>query len=175
VRALSENIEFAENTWLKESYFFLKESFTKTPLPSHDHQHHLRVWMNAKHLLQQLHKQGAIISYSFIEALLIASLFHDSGMLKNYDHEHGLAGRNICANFLRNKVNKPEKVEEILDAIEKHDNKLYNGPGALVSDRIPNLLTALNISDDLDALGTIGIYRYSEIYRSTNINITGKK
>ena len=161
---LTEQIKLAEKVWLKNSFSFLKEGFTKTPIPSHDHQHHIRVWLNSKFLLHQINELGIVIDYDFTEALLIASLFHDSGMLKTYGHDHGPAGRNICSDFIVNYKKKPALLDEILDAIEKHDDKTYMGPGPLIVDKNPNLLTALNISDDLDAFGHIGIYRYAEIY-----------
>lgn len=162
--ALAEHIKLTENVWLENSFSFLKEEFTKTPLPSHDHQHHLRVWLNSKFLLYQIQELGIVIDYDFTEALLIASLFHDSGMLKTYGHDHGLAGRHICSDFLANYKKKPALLEDILDAIEKHDDKTYLGPEPLIVDKKPKLLTALNICDDLDAYGQIGIYRYAEIY-----------
>ncbi|MCF8379503.1 MAG: HD domain-containing protein [Bacteroidales bacterium] len=162
--SLSENINLAENIWLKKSFLYLKEAFSNAPLPSHDHYHHLRVWLNAKFLLQQMQKIGVSMDYDFTEALLIASMFHDSGMITTQGHDHGLAGRNICTKFLAGNEKKPANPEEILNSIEKHDNKNYNGPGPMIVDRKPNLLTALNISDDMDAMATIGIYRYTEIY-----------
>ena len=124
---LAEQIKLAENVWLRDSFSFLKEGFTKTPLPSHDHQHHLRVWLNSKFLLHQIHNHGIVIDYDFTEALLIASLFHDSGMLKTYGQDHGLAGRNICSDFLVNYKKKPTLLNEILDAIEKHDGRYRRG------------------------------------------------
>lgn len=161
---LSENIILAKGKWLEDIYSFLETEFTKTPLPSHDHLHHLRVWNNSKFLLQQIVNLNIEIDYNFTEALLIASLFHDSGMLKTYGKDHGLAGKIICYKFLSEYKEKPVRLNDILSAIEKHDDKTYMGSGPLINENKPNLLTALNICDDLDAYGKIGIYRYAEIY-----------
>ncbi len=162
--SLSENIILAEKKWLNEIYNFLKAEFIKNPLPSHDHLHHIRVWKYGKLLIQQIQNSAIETDYDFIEALLIASLFHDSGMLKTYGKDHGMAGKIICTEFMSEFDEKPARMDEILNAIEKHDNKTYMGPGPLIKDNKPNLLTVLNICDDLDAFGKIGIYRYAEIY-----------
>jgi hypothetical protein len=53
----------------------------------------------------------------------------------------------------------------VLEAIEHHDNKDYNNK--LLSN---DLLTILSVSDDLDAFGFSGIFRYAEIYLTRGIN-----
>jgi hypothetical protein len=78
---------------------------------------------------------------------------------------HGIHSRNFCLQFLA-KNNLPENdFPEVLEAIEYHDNKDY-------SDNIPSgdLLTILSVSDDLDAFGYTGIFRYAEIYLTRGIN-----
>ena len=55
-------------------------------------------------------------------------------------------------------------MESILHAIEHHDDKALISTRKLRPGEVPGLLTLLSASDDLDAFGNIGIYRYAEIY-----------
>ena len=79
-----------------------------------------------------------------------------------------MESRKICKQYFdENKMKKPNQLEEILYAIEMHDDKDYklnnNNPGSLLS--------ILCNADDLDAFGKIGIIRYTEIYLLRGINI----
>lgn len=161
---LDKQLVKAESKWLTKSFNFLKAKFTETPLPSHDHFHHLRVWEHAKHLLAQLIAANTELNEHFIESLLLASMFHDSGMIIDRGDQHGKASAQIFANFLDSQNSVPERKDEIAEAIEKHDDKTYHLAGKLIKDGKVQLLSALHLSDDLDAYGNIGIYRYSEIY-----------
>jgi HD superfamily phosphodiesterase len=161
---LEKHLEKAESLWLSSSIDYLKTQFSKTPLPSHDHHHHLRVWNNAKNLLRQLSKQNIIPDFNFVEALLLSSMFHDSGMIKVKGDEHGKAGVGILHEFLDKEKQQPASKVLIEKAIEKHDDKSFSLTGRLLVEGKIQLLPALHISDDLDAMGHIGIYRYSEIY-----------
>lgn len=153
----------AEKRWLGPVFEFIKKEFEASPLPSHDHFHHLRVWKNARFLLSQLIDKKVYADYTFIESLLIASLFHDTGMIKTHDESHGKESKEICQRYFL-KSEKPAGFLSILEAVEKHDDKSYKGAGQLISKSNPNLIAALGICDDLDAFGYIGIYRFSEIY-----------
>ncbi|MGC9342541.1 MAG: HD domain-containing protein, partial [Bacteroidales bacterium] len=161
---LEKHLEQVESKWLNSSFDFLKNKFTTTPLPSHDHQHHLRVWKYAKDLLLQLSRQNITADSHLIEALLLSSMFHDAGMIKVKGDEHGKASIEIFREYLADLGENPENLEVIEHAIEKHDDKSYTLAGRLIVDGKIQLLPALHISDDLDALGNIGIFRYSEIY-----------
>ena len=78
--------------------------------------------------------------------------------------KHGKHSRDLCQRFLMEN-NLPENdFTDVLEAIENHDNKDYSG-NTIQND----LLTILSISDDLDAFGITGIYRYSEIYLTRGI------
>ena len=59
----------------------------------------------------------------------------------------------------------------MLEAIEHHDDKTYHQSGELFSGKKINLLSILNVCDDMDAFSYCGIYRYSEIYLLRGISI----
>lgn len=161
---LEKHLEQVESVWLSPAFDFLKNKFIQTPLPSHDHNHHLRVWKYAKDLLIQVSRQNIHPDKKFIEALILSSMFHDSGMIKIRGDEHGKASVEIFREFLSSSGKSPEDQTMIESAIEKHDDKTYSLAGRLMIEGEIQLLPALHISDDLDALGNIGIYRYAEIY-----------
>ena len=90
---------------------------------------------------------------------------HDIGMSVDSGTGHGIHSRKLCLQFLE-KYNLPENdFSEVLEAIEYHDNKDYNN--YIYSG---DLLTILSVSDDLDAFGYTGIFRYAEIYLTRGIN-----
>lgn len=161
---LEKHLQQAESDWLSLSFDYLKSQFTKTPLPSHDHYHHLRVWNYARDLLRQLAKKNAHPDYEFVEAMLLSSMFHDAGMIQVKSSEHGKASNEIFNTFLNEVKKQPARKQNIEEAIEKHDDKSFSLAGKLLVDGKIQLLPALHISDDLDALGSVGIYRYTEIY-----------
>jgi hypothetical protein len=102
---------------------------------------------------------------TLVEGVLVAAFFHDVGMVCSMDSEHGKLGSDLCRTYFSDReVRRPERFEEVLGSIEMHDVKderIYRGiyPG-----ESPDILSILSIADDLEALGTIGIYRYAEIY-----------
>ncbi len=61
---LLERISDSEQKWLKPLYNQSKAIFEKTHLPSHDAEHHLRVWLHCRGLLIELHKAGIEITYA---------------------------------------------------------------------------------------------------------------
>lgn len=160
-----------EQKWLKTLFGVCREMFRNSFLPSHDEIHHYRVWVTAKDLIRELGAQDIHFSETDIEKILIAIFFHDVGMAKNPDKDHGKISRKICEDFF--KTNPDKKIQgltEIYEPIENHDDKEYNNNIHLHKDP-KNLFSILSISDDLDAFGIIGIYRYAEIYLLRNINI----
>ena len=58
---------------------------------------------------------------------------------------------------------------KIASAIELHDQKTESFFIPFHWDKTPDLLTLVSIADDMDAMGTIGIYRYAEIYLHRSI------
>jgi len=166
---LEQNIEIwinkAEETWLDELHPHVDELFSTTFLPSHDHTHHRRVWNLCKQVLKGLDHLSKKLTPSLVEALLVAVYFHDVGMVRSTRKDHGRLGRELCESYFNVKNRpKPPRYDELLDAIEKHDVKearIYPGFGP---DESPGILGILSMADDLEALGIIGIYRYTEIY-----------
>jgi len=158
-------IEQAENTWLADLYSHAASLFHNNFLPSHDHSHHLRVWNLCKSLLKEVNAFCSALDPSLVEGVLIAALFHDLGMVSSTREDHGRLSREACEHWFRESgQNLPERYEEILIAIEEHDRKDEQIYGSFQPGNSPTILAFLSVADDLEALGTIGIYRYAEIY-----------
>ena len=149
-----------EERWLNILYQAIKSEFIKHPLPSHDHTHHFRVWFFAKELLRALSDGGYAVDRSLIEKSIISAFFHDAGMTVTLKPSHGIESRLICERYLNEMegLDMPY-IDEILDAIEMHDDKQYAQKLQAI-----NAYTILAVADDLDAYGAIGVYRYYEIY-----------
>ena len=160
---LEQYISEAENKWLSRLYEFIKRSFTQCWLPSHDETHCLRSWFFAKKLFYALSHLNIPISYSDIENTLIAIFFHDLGMIESLSPEHGLISKDHCEEYFRkNSKLKPKDLNDILNAIEVHDDKSYN---KVQNDISPTSVKSIfPVADDLDAFGYAGIFRYWEIY-----------
>ena len=154
-------IDALETRWLPRLYQACQAHFRGVKLPSHDHRHHLRVWLLAKELLTALaaHEE---ISSELIKGVLIAAMFHDVGMSVTRAAQHGLESRLICERWLEEQRVSVVKSCELLAAIEHHDNKNYNTQQTR-SERM-RILPILAACDDLDAFGAIGVFRYAEIY-----------
>jgi len=171
-RDLQKWIPGAEEKWLISSRQFLEEIFSDTFLPSHDQTHHVRVWNIGKSLLMQIASFNRHLDASLAEGLLIAAMFHDAGMAVTREKEHGRISRELCEKwFRRQKLPPPERFGEVVDAIEKHDNKEDRICARITRDEAPDLLTLLSLADDLEALGVIGVYRYTEIYLARGIEL----
>ena len=165
-----------ENEYLPVLYDYCKSLFDGINLPSHNHLHHYRVWLYAKDLLFGLSDEGRQLSPKEISLLMLAIFFHDTGLTKTLDEDHGRESRRICEEFL---INNPDafsfNADEALKAIEMHDKKeMYT---AVSGDSEMDLLKTLSICDDIDAYGSIGILRYAEIYilRGISINVLANK
>ena len=154
-----------ETRWLQRLYECVKGQFSQTWLPSHDHTHHMRVWSHAKNLIKVLHKK----EYSFVEKkleqLIIAVFFHDTGLTRTHDASHGKESARICNQFLAGQSSlSADHIDEILDAVEKHDDKSYGNLPVAAKNKPDDILTMLTVCDDLDAFGALGVFRYLEIY-----------
>ena len=166
-------IEDAEKNWQELLQAYTKEIFSGTFLPSHDHTHHSRVWNIGKTLLEQIGTFNKYLDPGLVEGLLIASMFHDLGMVVTREKEHGRISREMCEDFFRQrKLKKPERYKDLLDAIERHDIKDERVYFDIDPGERPDLLTLLSLADDLEALGNIGIYRYAEIYLVRGMNLS---
>ncbi|MCK4749476.1 MAG: HD domain-containing protein, partial [Bacteroidales bacterium] len=170
MKTFAETIGEVEARWLSPMFAQCRDLFSGVFLPSHDHLHHARVWSHARALLNLLSESTSIIPESLVEELIIAVFFHDVGLIRTTEEKHGLESRFLCEEFFKSNktdIQKPdaESFLNILDAIERHDDKSLKStipdfrPGI-----VPDLLSLLSTSDDLDAFGAIGIYRYAEIY-----------
>ncbi len=162
----------AEEKWLVSLRQSLEEIFAGTFLPSHDHTHHLRVWNIGKSLLMQIGSFNRHLDASLVEGLLIAAMYHDAGMAVTREKEHGRISRELCEKwFRRYDLPPPGRFGEVLDAIEKHDNKEERTGTGITRNGAPDLLTLLSLADDLEAMGTIGVYRYAEICLARGIQL----
>ena len=166
-------IRRVEEKWLARLYIHCRHLFDAVFLPSHDHLHHHRVWEFAKGIMHGLNNSGHDISPGLVEQLIIAAFFHDTGLTVTLDEKHGAASRMFCRDYLR-EPGVPDTGglanDELLKAIEHHDDKSFSagtGEGDGMMSGLQDILTG---SDDLDALGATGIYRYAEIYLLRGVN-----
>jgi HD superfamily phosphodiesterase len=167
MKELKNNIQQVEQELLFQFYNYCKNLFAGKNITSHDHTHHIRVWEYAKEILFDLNISNKI-DYNKAVSCLIASLFHDTGLTITTNENHGKESREICSNYFEdNNIHKPDNFNEILSAIEKHDDKEYK----LNNIKPDSILSVLSFADDLDAFGKIGIIRYTEIYLLRGISI----
>ena len=170
IQELNIWIERAEATWLDALYNHARALYQNSSLPSHDHTHHLRVWNLCKFLLEEISTFNSKLDYTLVEGALIAALFHDLGMASSTREDHGMAGSEICRSwFQKNGKKEPARFGEILKAIKLHDRKESQIYDSFRPEYTPEILGILFVADDLEALGTIGIYRYTEIYLQRGI------
>ena len=152
-------IESAEKQYkqILEEYFI--SVYNERSLPSHGIDHHRRVWKYSREILKFIpvknKKQLSILT----SELIIASYMHDIGMSVDPGIKHGKYSKDLCARFLAINNLRVNDYLNVLEAVENHDNKEY-----IENSSRNDLLTVLSVSDDLDAFGFIGIYRYIEIY-----------
>jgi hypothetical protein len=164
--SIENKIQLIENKWLSPLTEECKRIFKNHHIPSHDHEHSKRVWTNAKLLLRSIDESGYKLNEQSIGSIIIACFFHDTGLSSTIGEQHGKASREFCNNFFKLYPHLiPENLTEILDIIEYHEDKDYfNTPKNHFS-----LNSILAVSDDSDAFGYIGVYRYAEIYLMRNI------
>ncbi|MFH0756931.1 MAG: HD domain-containing protein [Bacteroidota bacterium] len=162
---ISQWISASEEKWLVKLQPNAAEVFSGIFLPSHDQDHHLRVWQLCKTLLGEISLFNSSITPDLVEGVMVAAWFHDLGMAQSTEESHGVLGKAMCKQFFSEKeLPLPLRFDEICTAVEKHDSKDESVYDAFVAGSPPGVLNILSIADDLDALGVIGIYRYVEIY-----------
>lgn len=167
MHTLKNHIQTAEKKWLVQLNNYCQKLFLNKKIISHDHTHHERVWEYSKEILYALNNKYKI-DFSIVESCLISSFFHDIGLTETINESHGKESRKICLQYFEdNNLNKPSNFEDILYAIEKHDDKDYK----LKNKSPDSILSVLCNADDLDAFGKIGVIRYTEIYLLRGINI----
>jgi len=154
-----------EAHWMPLIVPFITQLFKKHPIPSHDHLHHLRTWQHAKKLLTAVTTQYSTPDI-LPEQLILASLFHDTGLSQTVEENHGKKSAQICQQYFTESPLPESDFYQVLEAIAHHDDKTYkNKP------RNPaHLYTLLTTADDLDAFGALGVVRYIEIYSMRGIN-----
>lgn len=143
---------------------FFDNKFSGVYLPSHNLEHHVRVWTFAIEILNHLRAGGNDFNAEFITGLHIACMTHDMGMIFDNGEMHGKAGRELAEEFIAQNGIMLSFREELLNAVEYHDRKDYSGISSPAS-----LATILSVADDLDAFGYVGVYRYIEIYLKRGI------
>lgn len=160
---MSENAaQNAEKKWKKKVIHYISSLFSEQWLPSHNLDHHIRVWNNACELIASAGSARSDGDEYFYEKLLLACLFHDTGLIKDRSEIHGRISRDFCEEFLaQNDAHVNFGTGDLLEAIEHHDDKQYGSNSGTGSNEVYSLLT---IADDLDAFGAVGVYRYAEIY-----------
>lgn len=145
-----------------EDFFITK--WGDTILLSHNLDHHRRVWRYAKVLLLEDPPGNPENIISLSCKLIMACYLHDLGMSVEKGERHGIHGSNLCREFLSMNNLPLSEFSDLLQIIEKHDDKNYS------KEETTNLLLKLlSAADDLDAFGYIGIFRYAEIYLTRGI------
>jgi HD superfamily phosphodiesterase len=162
---LKQIIKSAEGKYLQILEEFFTEKWGKTLLYSHDIDHHRRVWHYAKELLTEIGKRESDRLAFSPDMLLIACYLHDLGMSVDPEVRHGIHSRELCKSFLLKNNLDESNYYDVLDAVEHHDDKEYKTQEFNNNE----ILKILAVSDDLDAFGYIGIYRYLEIYIARGI------
>ena len=164
-------LQKVEKSWLIPLYTTCQHAFSQTHLPSHNEDHHLRVWITARELIKQLEKQAITFTRSDLTKIIIAAFLHDTGMSVTIDKTHGKESGKICKQFIEEY--EPEDIDnlqELLDVIENHDDKEYQNKFAKIKNP-KHLFKILSVCDDLDAFGLTGVYRYIEIYLLRGISV----
>ncbi len=166
---LTAIISELEQQWLKPLLHFVEGLFAGFNLPSHDQEHHYRVWIFAKELLfSYSNKTQTNFSKEFIECLLISCFMHDIGLTQTPGEEHGEQSAELARSFLKDSLAGNMHSEEMFKAIILHDDKSYSRTD---NNTIPGIYHFLTVADDLDALGALGLIRYLEIYAHRNISV----
>ena len=165
-RKIRKLIGLVENRLYSKLCSMCKAIFDGIEIPSHDYTHHIRCWKKATGVIEELAKMNLPFKEEEIENIIIAIFFHDCGMTKTLEKSHGIESRKLCERWLHKNMNFSDgRVRQILDAVELHDNKEYHEE---VYEGLPKetnkVYNVLCISDDLDAFGVVGIFRYAEIY-----------
>ena len=155
----TQNILLAEKEILCPATTRLRSLFTNTRLFGHNMDHHFRVWTNAKRIAEALAEKGEEFSLQEIKELMLAALFHDTGMVYDTGEFHGQAGAELFLTFNEFRSFGID-LKKVALAIEKHDDKSY----LQNNKERRSLLTILSAADDMDAFGITGFLRYWEIY-----------
>jgi hypothetical protein len=163
---LTVTIESAELQFRQILEEFFITVYDEKYLISHGIDHHRRVWSYSKELLSITVGKFESELTQVPSKLLISSYLHDIGMSVDPGPRHGRHSRELCATFLSKNNLRETDYQDVLETIMNHDIKDYTRETGVI-----DLLTILSVADDLDALGFIGIFRYSEIYLTRGISL----
>ncbi|MCU0455650.1 MAG: HD domain-containing protein [Bacteroidales bacterium] len=158
---IDDLIRYSEENYKNQLEEFFSRKFPGGQLVSHGLDHHRRVWNYAKELLHYINFKK---DQQFVNSLMIACYLHDIGMVVDAGEKHGRHSRILCKEFLTERNLNPAVFDDLLLAVENHDDKEYSSPGVE-----NNLQMILSAADDLDAFGETGKARYLEIYRMRGI------
>lgn len=166
MEALAIKFQEVESKWYGLLLNHIEKLYTNQHLPSHDVGHHQRVWEFVKEILNEIHKAGRAYNEQIIVQAIVASFFHDTGLLFDNSEKHGYKSRQLCEQFFKENPNlKLIGLGEVLNAIEHHDDKsLKSTKDFETRPHTVELLPLISAADDLDAFGLVGVYRYWEIY-----------
>lgn len=164
--SLTNNLTTLEETWYKKIETYFAEKYDGIYLPSHDVNHHKRVWAYACQLLKEITKTTCT-SDCLAEQIFWACMFHDIGLCISTSEEHGKASMELFREFVYKHKAEIPGIEKVKQAIIEHDNKNY----ASKTLTFKHPYDFVSIADDLDAYGYAGIYRYTEIYYLRGIEI----
>lgn len=167
---LLELISKIEDKRLFNLYAYVKHLFDGKHLPSHDENHHVRVWLHCRGLLIEFTRIGFTVPEQLVENALIACFFHDTGLIDEIGEKHGKRGAEICADYLvKTNFPKGNNFDRIIEAIERHDDKSIKSKGITSPSELFDLDRLVSTADDLDSIGYIGVFRYIEIYLKRGI------
>ncbi len=165
-------IKSTEELHLTTLYSYCRNLFEGHKLPSHDHDHHLRVWHYTREMITLLPQELREFSINDIEQLMLAVFFHDTGLTVTLSEDHGSESAGILKRFLdHNQSAFPADSATAISAVEQHDKKEIPDPGD--NDPVPGIPIIVSLCDDLDAYGPAGILRYAEIYLLRGISFAG--
>jgi hypothetical protein len=164
VNNLDAKIRQAEAKWMGPISDYLHSLFSNVHLPSHDMSHHQRVWTYCKELLGEIHTESTMLQFTE-EQVLVACMFHDTGLVVDASERHGHQSKVFCQQFL---TNNPllcmSGIDEVLYTIHHHDDKSLKPQSSFTNVDGITLLDVVSTADDLDAFGLVGVIRYLEIY-----------
>jgi HD superfamily phosphodiesterase len=162
--AFPDVLKMVEGKWLRDLYFHTKQWFSNAWIPSHDETHSIRSWTHAKNLMSAVDRAGKPVPRILIEQVILAVFLHDTGMTEDPGPHHGLISRKNAEKYLAKRNELPAAArEELLEAIHLHDHKSGRDPNQGTQNDHTDVFRILNASDDMDAFGRIGVYRFIEI------------
>ena len=162
--AFPDALKMVEGKWLRDLYSHTKQWFSNAWIPSHDETHSIRSWIHAKDLMSAIDRAGKPVPRILIEQVILAVFLHDTGMTEDPGPYHGPISRKNAEKYLAKRNELPGTArEELLEAIHFHDHKSGRYPHHGTQEDHTDVFHILNASDDMDAFGRIGVYRFIEI------------